>query len=152
MALNVGQLAGEIRSVFNAQLESPREIASKIARAYSSYARAAQAPPGVPVTLTGSEGKFMESALVRVMEQQLPAPAAAQEIGVAVVSFWLTPPVAAGPGVVTAVIPQAGVSKMLAVNVPTSDLAAQELAVALDIITRTAFVTAPPPNPSGVLF
>lgn len=152
MPLNVGQLTNDIRGVFEAQLDSSRDIASRIARAYESYARLAQAPPGVPVVLKGSEVSLLERGLLQVMEQRLLAPAAAQTVGAAVVSFWLTPPVAAGPGVVTAVIPQSGIAKMLGTNVSTAAQAAQSLASSLDLITRTVFVTAPPPAPSGVLF
>ena len=153
MALNVGQLRSQIQNVFDQRLESIAQIASKIARAYQAYATAAQAPPGSPVVLKGSESRLLEVALSNLMRGRLPAPQAAQALGNAVSAFWLLPPVTTGSGgVVTAVVPQAAVAKLAATKVSASSQAALSLAQALDLITRTVFVTNPPPIAPGPLF
>lgn len=153
MALNMGQLRSQIQGVFDQRLESIPQIASKIARAYQSYATAAQAPPGSPVVLKGTEYLLLEKALVSLMRGRLPAPQAAQAIGNAVASFWLVPPVATGSGgVVTALIPQAAIAKMASTKVSASSQAATSLAQSLDLLTKTVFVTNPPPLSPGVLF
>jgi hypothetical protein len=153
MALNVGQLRAQIQNVFDQRLESIPQIATKIAKAYQAYATAAQAPPGSPVVLKGTEYLLFEQALVSLMRGRLPAPQAAQAIGNAVTSFWMVPPVMTGSGgVVTAVVPQAAIAKMASTKVSASSQAATSLAQSLDLITRTVFVTNPSPVPPGVLF
>jgi hypothetical protein len=153
MALNMGQLRSQIQNVFDQKLESIPQIASKIARAYQSYATAAQAPPGAPVILKGSESRLFEMALTNLMQGRLPAPAAAQALGSAIAAFWLVPPVMTGAGgVCTAVVPQAAVAKMMATKVSASSQAALSLAQSLDLMTRTVIVTNPPPLPPGPLF
>jgi len=153
MALNVGQLRSQIQGVFDQRLESIPQIASKIARAYQAYATAAQAPPGAPVILKGSESRLLEVALSNLMQGRLPAPQAAQALGSAIASFWLVPPVTTGSGgVCTAVVPQAAVAKMAATKVSASSQAAMSLAQAFDLMTRTVIVTNPPPLPPGPLF
>ena len=153
MALNMGQLRSQIQSVFDQKLESIPQIASKIARAYQAYATAAQAPPGAPVILKGSESRLFETALTSLMQGRLPAPQAAQALGNAIAAFWLLPPVQTGAGgVCTAVVPQAAVAKMMATKVSASSQAALSLAQSLDLMTRTVIVTNPPPLPPGPLF
>lgn len=153
MALNMGQLRSQIQNVFDQRLESIPQIASKISRAYQSYATAAQAPPGSPVILKGTECLLLEQALVSLMSGRLPAPQAAQALGNAVSSFWLTPPVATSAGgVVTAVIPQAAVAKMASTKVSASSQAALSLAQSFDLLTKTVFVVNPYPIAPGVLF
>lgn len=153
MALNVALLTNQIQSVFNKQLEDIGQIASQIAQAYQSYAQTAQAPPGAPVVLKGSEYRLFEVELRNLMQGQLPAPQAAQSIGRAIQAFWLAPPVQTGAGgVCTAIVPAAGIAKMASTNVKESSQAAQSLASALDTMTRTVFVTNPTPLPPGPLF
>lgn len=153
MALNSAQLKNQIQSVFDQRLKDIPQIASKIARAYQSYATAAQAPPGTPVILKGSESRAFEAALIQLMQNKLPAPAAAQALANAVMAFWLLPPVTTGSGgIVTAVLPVAAIAKMAGTNVSDSSGAALSLAQSLDIMTRTVFVTNPPPLAPGVLF
>lgn len=153
MALNSAQLKNQIQSVFDQRLKDIPQIASKIARAYQSYATAAQAPPGTPVILKGSESRAFEAALIQLMQNKLPAPAAAQALANAVMAFWLLPPVTTGSGgIVTAVLPVAAIAKMAGTNVSDSSSAALSLAQSLDIMTRTVFVTNPPPLAPGVLF
>lgn len=153
MALNMGQLKNQIQSVFDQRLESIPQIASKIAKAYQSYAMAAQGPPGSPVILKGSESRLFETALTSLMQGRLPAPQAAQALGNAIASFWLIPPVQTGAGgVCTAVVPQAAVAKMMATKVSNSSQAALSLAQSLDLMTRTVIVTNPPPIAPGPLF
>jgi len=153
MALNVSQLKNQIQGVFDQKLKSVPQIASKIARAYQVYATAAQAPPGTPVILKGSESRLFEVALTQLMQGRLPAPAAAQSLGNAIVAFWLLPPVLTGAGgVVTAVIPAAAIAKMIGTKVDDSSGAAASLAQALDTMTKTVFVTNPPPLAPGPLF
>lgn len=153
MALNVGQLTNQIQRIFDQQLDSIPRIASQIARAYQSYAAFAQAPPGAPVVLKGSEYRLFEVALRNLMQGQLPAPQAAQGLGQAIAGFWLTPPVTTSAGgVCTAIVPAAAISKMASTNVKASGQAAQSLASSLDLMTRTVFVTNPPPIAPGPLF
>lgn len=153
MALNMGQLKSQIQAVFDQHLESKPQIASKIARAYQAYAVAAQAPPGGPMILKGSESRLFELALTNLMEGMLPAPAAAQGLGNAILGFWLVPPVLSSVGgLATAVVPAAAIAKMMATMVSDSSSAAASLAGALDLMTKTVFVTNPPPLPSGLLF
>lgn len=153
MALNMGQLKNQIQAVFDQRLASKPEIASKIARAYQSYAAAAQAPPGGPMILKGTESRLFELALTNLMQGQLPAPAAAQALGNAILGFWLVPPVlSSAGGAATALVPAAAIAKMMATSVTDSSAAAASLAQALDLMTKTVFVTNPPPLPSGLLF
>lgn len=153
MALNVGQLTNQIQNVFDQKLESIPQIASKIARAYQAYAMAAQAPPGAPVILKGSESRLFELALTNLMQGRFPAPQAAQALGNAISTFWLVPPVmTSAGGVATAVIPAAAVAKMMSTNVKASSQAAQSLAQSLDLMTKTVFVVNPYPLPPGPLF
>jgi hypothetical protein len=153
MALNMGQLRSQIQNVFDQRLESIPQIASKIARAYQAYATAAQAPPGAPVILKGSESRLFEQALANLMRGRLPAPQAAQALGNAISAFWLLPPVQTGAGgVCTAVVPQAAVAKMMSTKVSASSQAALSLAQSLDLMTRTVIVTNPPPLAPGPLF
>ena len=153
MALNVAMLRGQIQRVFDDQLESTGEIASRIAQACQAYAQMAQAPPGAPVILKGSEKRAFENALRTLMDGRLQAPQAAQGLGNAIAAFWLVPPVQTGAGgVVTAVIPQAAVGKISSTSVDSANQAAASLANALDLMTKTVFVTNPPPVPPGTLF
>ena len=153
MALNSSQLKNQIQSVFDQQLKSVQQIASKIARAYQAYATAAQAPPGAPVVLKGSESRLLEAALVQLMQARLPAPQAAQAVGNAVSAFWLLPPVATtAGGVVTTILPAAALAKMASTKVSASSAAAQSLAQSLHLITKTVFVVNPYPIAPGVLF
>jgi hypothetical protein len=146
MALNVAQLRSQIQSVFDQRLESIPQISSKIARAYQAYATAAQAPPGAPVILKGSESRLFELALTNLMQGRMPAPQAAQALGNAISAFWLTPPVmTSAGGVATAVVPAAAVAKMMSTNVKESSQAATSLAQSLDLITKTVFVVNPGP-------
>jgi hypothetical protein len=153
MALNMGQLRSQIQNVFDQRLKDIPQISSKISRAYQSYATAAQAPPGVPVILKGTECLLFEQALTALMQGRFPAPQAAQALGNAIVSFWMVPPVVTGAGgVVTTVVPQAAVAKMVTTKVSASSQAALSLAQALDQLTKTVFVTNPYPIAPGVLF
>jgi hypothetical protein len=153
MALNVSQLKNQIQGVFDQKLQQIPQIASKIARAYQVYATAAQAPPGAPVILKGSESRLFEVALTQLMQGRLPAPAAAQALGNAITAFWLLPPVLTGAGgVVTTIIPAAAIAKMIGTKVDDSSAAASSLAQALDTMTKTVFVTNPYPIPPGLLF
>jgi hypothetical protein len=153
MALNVAQLTNEIQRIFDEQIESKARIAGKIAQAYQTYAQLAQAPPGAPVILKGTEFRLFEVALRNLMEGQLPAPAAASGIGQAITGFWLTPPVQTGAGgVCTAVIPAAAIGKMAATSVKAANAAAQSLASSLDLMTKTVFVVNPYPLPPGPIF
>jgi hypothetical protein len=153
MALNVGQLKSQIQGVFDQHLESKPQIASKIARAYQAYAAAAQAPPGAPVILKGSESRLFELALTNLMQGQLPAPAAAMALGNAILGFWLVPPVlTAVGGIATTVVPAAAIAKMAGTNVSDSSAAAASLAQALDLMTKTVLVVNPYPLPPGLLF
>ena len=153
MALNVGSLTNQIQNVFDQRLEDIGQVASRIAQAYQTYAQTAQAPPGAPVILKGSEYRLFEIELRNLMKGQYPAPQAAQSIGKAIQSFWLAPPVQTGAGgVVTLVVPAAGIAKMAATNVKASGQAAQSLASALDMITKTVFVTNPYPIAPGPIF
>lgn len=153
MALNVTQLKSRIQGVFDQRLQSIPQIAAKIAQAYQVYATAAQAPPGSPVILKGSESRLMEVALTQLMRSRAPAPQAAQALANAVSSFWLLPPVTTGSGgVVTTILPAAAISKMQSTKVSASSAAALSLAQSLDMMTKTVFVTNPYPIPPGVLF
>jgi hypothetical protein len=153
MALNSSQLKNQIQSVFDQQLKSVQQIASKIARAYQVYATAAQAPPGAPVILKGSEYRLLEVALVQLMQARLPAPQAAQAIGQAISAFWMMPPVTTtAGGAVTAILPAAALAKMASTKVSASSAAAQSLAQSLHLITKTVFVVNPSPIAPGVLF
>lgn len=153
MALNVAALASGIRRVFEAQEDDVAQIARKVAKAYFDYAKLAQAPPGTPVVLKGNELPVLSQALLPVMRGQFPAPQAAQAIGNAVVAFWMAPPVmTAAGGAVTVVVPQGGMAKMASVRTQSVQQAAVFMAQAMDMITRTAFVTHSPPLPSGPLF
>jgi len=153
MALNAGALTSQLRRVFDLRLEDISRVAYQIAQAYQSYARLAQAPPGVTVLLNGSEYRLLESELRNIMQGRLASVQAAQGIGRAVQSFWLTPPAKTGAGgVVTAVVSSVAVPRLASTNVRESGRAAQSLSLALDSITRTVFVTNSPPAPSGPLF
>jgi hypothetical protein len=149
----VASLTSSIQRVFDAQLTEVSDIARQIAQAYQSYAATAQAPPGAPVILKGTENRLFEVALFNLMKGQLPKPQAANAIGNAISGFWMVPPVMTGVGgVVTAVIPQAGLGRLLGVNVKDSSNAASTLAGALDVMTKTVFVTNPFPLPPGPIF
>jgi len=151
--LVIGTLTSGIQRVFDQQLSDISDIARQIAKAYQSYAATAQAPPGVPVILRGTESRLFEQALFNLMKGQLPKPQAANAIGNAISGFWMTPPVQTGAGgVVTAVIPQAGLGRLIGVNVKDSSNAASTLAQALDAMTKTVFVTNPTPLPPGPIF
>lgn len=153
MALNVAQLRSQIQNVFDQKLESIPQISSRIAQAYQAYAVAAQAPPGAPVILKGSESRLFEQALTSLMQGRQPAPQAAQALGNAITAFWLAPPVMTGAGgVVTAVVPAAAVAKLMSTNVKVSSQAAMSLAQSLDLMTKTVFVVNPSPLPPGPLF
>lgn len=153
MALNAALLTNQIQRVFDRKLESIPRIASEISRAYQSYAATAQAPPGTPVILKGSEFRLFEVNLRNLIQGRLPPPQAASAIGNAISSFWLTPPVATGSGgVCTAVVPAAAIGKMARTNVSDSSQAARSLARSLDLMTRTVFVVNPFPLPPGPLF
>ena len=153
MALNPGLLRNRIQRIFDQRLEDIAQIASQIAQAYQAYAQSAQAPPGAPVILKGSESRLFEVGLRNLIQGRLPAPQAAQAIGNAIGAFWLTPPVQTGAGgVATAIIPQAAVGKMLSTRVDSSGQAAASLAQSLDLMTKTVFVVNPSPLPPGTLF
>lgn len=153
MALNVGLLRGEIQRVFDDQLEDKSQVARRIAQAYQKYAQTAQAPPGAPVILRGSESRLFEQSLRSLLVGEFPPPQAAQAISNAIGGFWLTPPVTTGAGgVCTAIIPQAAIGKMSATKVDASSGAAASLASSLDLMTKTVFVVNPSPIPPGTLF
>lgn len=153
MALNVAQLRNQIQAVFNQRLPDSFSIASRISRAYYIYAVAAQAPPGSPVVLKGSEPRMMEVELLRIMNSRLQGTQAAQALGRAVTAFWLTPPVmTAAGGAVTAIVVSPAVAKLSYSDSRDSMEAAMQLSQSLDMMTRTVFVTSPPPLASGVLF
>jgi hypothetical protein len=149
MPLVVGSLQSGIQRVFDQQLEDIQDIARQIAQAYQSYAATAQSPIGAPAVLKGTENRLFEIALFNLMKSQAPPPQAANQISQAITGFWLTPPVTFGPGLVTAVIAQAGVGRLIGTNVKDSSNAAATLAQSLDVMTKTVFVTNPPPAPSG---
>jgi hypothetical protein len=153
VALNVAQLTNQIQKIFDKQIESKARIAGEIAQAYQTYAQLAQAPPGAPVILKGTEFRLFEISLRNLMEGQLPAPLAANGIGQAITGFWLAPPVQTGAGgVCTAIIPPAAIAKMAATSVKAANAAAQSLASSLDLMTKTVFVVNPFPLPPGPLF
>lgn len=152
MTLVISRLQSDIFDVFSRQLDDKREIARLIAIAYQSYANSAQSPPGAPMNLTGTEHKKLESELLFLMNRSLPPGEAANRVGNAVYMFWLAPPVTSGAGgVVTNLVHASGVGRMAGTNVDSDRSAANAMASALDSITRTVFVTNPPPNPSGTL-
>jgi hypothetical protein len=153
MALNVAQLRGQIQRVFDEQLADKARVAHRIAQVYQQYAVAAQAPPGAPVVLKGSESRMFESSLRTLMQGEFPPAQAAQAIATAISGFWLSPPVMTGVGgVCTAIVPGAAIGKMSATRVDDSGQAAASLAMALDMMTKTIFVINPFPLPPGPLF
>jgi len=153
MALNVSTLRSRIQRVFEDNLPDKAQIARRIARAYQEYARAAQAPPGVPVVLKGTEVRVLENGILTFLNARMPAPQAAQIIGSAITAFWLLPPVQTGAGgVVTAIVTQAGVAKLISTRVKTVPAAALALSSSLDLMTRTVFVVNPPPVSPGFIF
>lgn len=152
MPLSLPFLRTKLEKVFSEQLESGQEIAQRIARAYQEYAQQAIAPPGVPLVLTGVESKHLELAIFLIVKARYLPPQASQTIGNAVLQFWLAPPVVtSGGGVVTTVLPAAGIPKLLGTRVDTIPKAALSLAQAFDLMTRTVFVTNTPPIPSGLI-
>ena len=152
MALNLASLRVQIQRVFDARLSDVAQIARRLADAYENYARAAQAPTGAPVTLKGFEKRVFATALESVLRSHSSAPQAAQAIGNAMTAFWLTPPVQFGTGLVTAILPQAAIGKMLSTKVDSASGAAEAFAGSLDLLTKTVFVTSPTPAPSGPIF
>jgi hypothetical protein len=151
MALNVALLTSQIQRVFDLKLADKADIARQLASAYQVYALAAQAPTGSPVILKGNENQAMSSALQTLLRGQFPPAQASQALANAISAFWLVPPVFAGPGFATAILPQSAVGKMRSVRVKSAAAAASALASAFDLMTRTVFITSPPPLPSGPL-
>lgn len=145
MALIAAGLYAQILRVFNQTLNSSSAIAQQIATAYQLYAVAAQGPIGDPVILKGIEMLKLKNTLQQIMDHQIPLAGASQQIGLAVMQFWLAPPVQTiGTGVCTAIVTPPAVAKLSAIQANSYAEAAQTLSDALDLATRTVIVTYPP--------
>jgi hypothetical protein len=153
MALVSAGLYAQILQIFNQTLDSSSAIAQRIATAYQIYATAAQGPHGDPVLLKGIEMQQLKNVLQQIMDHQIPLAGASQQIGLAVMQFWLVPPVmTAVGGVCTAIITPPAVAKLSAIQANSYAESAQTLADALDLATKTVVVTYPPIlGPPGTL-
>lgn len=152
MPLNKVALKADIQTIFDKKLENIADIAMQIAQAYQKYATGAMGPKGDPVILTGAEHVHLRQAFEQFMRQRAPAAAASNLIGAAVTKFWTAPPAkSAAAGVVIAIVVQAGIAKLAATKVDSSGKAAESLASALDMMTKTVlvFYSAPPPPLTG---
>ena len=151
--LNAAALLNGILGVFDKKLPNIADVAQQISEQYRKYASIAQGSTLMdPVVLLGAEQLKLQQALVNLMQARLPAAAAANMVGTAIVQFWTAPPVlTVGAGTCTVVIPAGGISIMMGTKVSTSAQAAQSLANALDAMTRTTTIIYPYPIVPGVL-
>jgi hypothetical protein len=124
------------------------DAATQLSDFYNTYALTGQAALSPP-TLTSTEKLRFAAALLAVYsapDSGTPALAAAGFVA-AVTSFWMTPPVVFGPGLVTAfpgapALQAALVALFSATN--DADVAALGLATALDVATKTITVVVGP--------
>lgn len=145
MALVVSGLYAQILSVFNQNLRNTSAIAQQIATAYQLYATPAQGPLADPVILKGTEMQQLKNTLQVIMDSQIPLASASQQIGLAILQFWLVPPVQTGlAGICTAIVTAPAVAKLSAIQANSYAESAQTLSDALDLATRTVIVTYPP--------
>ena len=158
MPLVVAKLSKGLAGIFKDQLDSGALVASKIAQEYDDYCKKGMAGAAFPL-LTGSEKGLMEGTLAAALSSSNGTAAmVAQAFAMAIQTYWMAPPVlfAGGPvsGVVT-VMPGAmsavGPITAALMNLNnTEDTAANMIATALDVATKTVLVTfSTPPPPTG---
>lgn len=131
--------------------KSPREAANKMAKIYADYARSATAIGAGPAVLTGTEMMRMANVLASGFNPRGGAAAASQSMIGGITTFWLTPPVVFGVGVVvswagSSVLGSCLGSSFTNPKVP-SGVAAAKLANCFDVATRLVFVQPPGPVP-----
>jgi hypothetical protein len=152
MPLNVGFLKENIARTFRQQLKNTGQIATEISNSYEQYTRVALGPNGDPILIKGSEKLAIKQAVENILKNRLLMPLAANILGLAVLRYWMLPPVMTGSGgTVTLVITPPGVSKLMATHVDNVDSAAQALAQSLHLITKTVFFVYPAPIPPGLI-
>ena len=152
MPLIQDMLISRIQLVFQAKSEDAERVAGDIAQAYFDYTKIALGPSGSPLIFKGTETLMLRRMLSNIMRSRLQNPMAAQMIGNAVISYWLTPPVTtATGGVVTAIVPSLGVAKLQSTHARTVSEAARSFASALHLMTSTVFIVEPVPLAPGTL-
>lgn len=158
MPLVVASLTAELKTIFESMPTDGMLAASKLAGAYDKYCKTALAG-GIPPVFTGAEKPALEGSLAGVLAAGAGSAAqVAQAWSMGIQAYWVVPPVPfmAPPitGVVT-VMPGAAIvipaiTGVLLNTKNTADSAAQGLAAALDVATKTVLVTfATPPPPAG---
>lgn len=158
MPLVVSTLASELKTIFESMPTDGALAASKLAGAYDKYCKAALAG-GIPPVFTGAEKPALEGFLAGVLASGAGSAAqVAQAWSTGIQAYWVAPPVpfmappiagvvTAMPGAASAVSTITGVLSNMA---NTEDSAAQGLAAALDVATKTVLVTfTTPPPPAG---
>lgn len=149
MALVPSVIEAGFASMIATKPSSASDACDQLANFYLAYAAPAMAGPATPV-FTGTEQVRFSAALLAILgvspPSGTPAQAAAAFVA-AVTTFWLTPPVVFGAGVVTA-FPGAGALQAALVALFStfndSSSAASGLATALDVATKTVTVVIGP--------
>lgn len=155
--LNSASLYQEILAVYLSGPPSAAVSAKKLSSAYDTYAKGAQAGIALPIFI-GTEKEVMASTLLAAMNPRSGNPTSfATAWATALTSFWTTPPVVFSDGVNTgpalAVPGSAALKSSLEIALAnarqSAPQAAQTLATALDVATRTITITL---APSGATF
>jgi len=156
--LVVVTLGNALEAAFAAHSDSAAQVANDMATAYDSYCKAALAG-GIPPLLTPAAKSALMGMLLGAIESGNGTPAQmGQAWAAGIQMYWMSPPIlfTAPPivGTVTAMPGAASVpgaiSGVLSNPLNTAATAAQGIAAALDVATKTVLVTftAPPP-PTG---
>jgi hypothetical protein len=155
MALVVTVLSRGIEGAFRAKLPTGAQVGALLGSVYGIYAQGAQAGVALPV-LTGTEATRFGQILGAAISDPLTgsAPKIAQAFADALTAFWTLPPVIFTDGVNAGPVPavlgaQAMVGTLTATfsNLANTEAtAAQQIASALDVATRSIVVTLLPSN------
>ena len=145
-------LSAALKGIFNERLREVGEAADRIAKAYEDYARMGQSPSGAPVVIRGLEKLQLSMSLSLLMKSRYPSIEAAQQVAMGVTGFWLTPPVITlTGGVCSGILTGPGVSALIYTRASSIDDAADSMANALHMMTKSVFFAEVPPLVSGVI-
>ena len=160
MALIQAKLAGDLTRILQNPGSNAAEKAVEWANAYFSYAASVMAGVLVPTFLGIEQPAFLSKILPVFSNPQGTSIQFAEALTSAVEAFWLLPPVLfTGPGVAGAVTAFPGrltlplqLSGILSRRYKEVVSPARDIAMALDVATRTVVVTfAPPPGSIATL-
>lgn len=152
MALRAEVIRDGLLALADHPPKSPQEAARRYAEIYARYAADARTVLGnAPVSLAAAEATLRIALIPVFTGFGRPPQVVAQQLAAAYTAFWLLPPVATAgsfPGIVTLVAGTPVLGPALAAiwvanvaSMPSARDAAQRLAAAIDIFTKTVIVT-----------